>query len=68
MDYTEDWQESLKQGDKVLATIRHKTDGTQNIHDAKIDVVYSSPVSRKIAGYYRGDLILVNYNELTQIQ
>ena len=33
------WKEKLEAGDRAIACIRHKTDGSKNIHNANVIVI-----------------------------
>jgi len=62
--YKQDWREELQVGDRCLATIRHKTDGTLNIHNAMVIVAKNSLKLKQITGFYNETLYTIDYNEL----
>ena len=56
--------ESLKTDDKFTATLRHKTDGSKNIHSAEVIVVENHIQEKEIVGYYNNGFVTVPYNEI----
>lgn len=55
-------------GDRVLATIRHKTDGTKNRHNVPVIVTGNDTEKRKILGATEtGYVYVIPYNELKEI-
>lgn len=51
------WAEDLQIGDRVIACIRHKTDGSKNIHGATVIVVENDIYDWRIVGWYCEDTI-----------
>lgn len=62
------WAEKLQTGDRCIATIRHKTDGSKNIHNAKIIVMVNYTHVSKISAWYNDKRVSVPYNELSEIK
>lgn len=60
------WAEKLEIGDRVTATIRHKTDGSKNIHNAKIIVIVNYKHLHEISAWYNDKRIKIPYNEINQ--
>jgi hypothetical protein len=65
------WAASLETGDRVTATIRHKTDGTLNKHNVPCIVIANYPHSNGMSGFiitHEDDCgeIAVPYNELSE--
>lgn len=65
--YVSHWAEKLEAGDRCMATLRHSTDGSKNIHNADIIVVGNDVQRKSISGQYLGQNFEIPYNELTQI-
>lgn len=63
--YLKDWREDLQPGDRCLATIRHETDGTKNIHNAEVIVAENNLKLKQIVGFYFKKYT-IPYNELTK--
>lgn len=42
-EYQPHWAESLKEGDRVIATLRHQTEGLKNLHDVYCKVISVHP-------------------------
>ena len=61
------WAERLKVGDICLATIRHQTDGTKNLHDVEVVVDENLKGENKINCYFGDVKATVKYNDLKQI-
>lgn len=64
---SEHWAESLQQGDRVLATIRHQTDGTLNRHNVNMIVVDVDIRKKQIKGVNEGSFYMIPFMELTQL-
>jgi predicted NUDIX family phosphoesterase len=62
----EHWATELEQGDRVLVTIRHATDGTKNLHNQNAIVIENRP--EKISCYVAvgSATYLIPYNEMTK--
>jgi hypothetical protein len=60
------WASELQVGDRAVATIRHQTDGTKNIHNAVVVVVANNEFNKNIKGALAGTLFEIPYNELKQ--
>lgn len=56
--------EALETGDRVIATIRHKTDGSKNIHNANLIVIENRKQVRHIRALWRENEYLIPYNDL----
>lgn len=64
--YPKHWAERLQVADRVLATLRHKTDGSRNVHNADVIVVENKPGESKIIGWWDDRNYEIPYNELKQ--
>lgn len=60
------WAEELQVGDRCKATIRHKTDGSKNLHNVEIIVVENLQSEKKIVGYFKKRKKHIFYNELSK--
>jgi len=58
------WAEELEPGDKCLATIRHKTDGSKNLHNIEIIVIENELLEKRIMGYFKRHKKSIPYNDL----
>lgn len=59
------WAQSLEVGDRCLATIRHKTDGSKNlINQSAIVVVNNKDDQHILVSINKGDLHVVPYSEI----
>lgn len=59
------WAETLETGDRVLATIRHKTDGSKNLIDQSAIVVNNNKDDSNIlVAINKDDLHIVPYSEI----
>jgi hypothetical protein len=56
--------EVLETGDRVIATIRHKTDGSKNIHNADLIVIENRKQVRHIRALWGQNEYLIPYNDL----
>lgn len=65
--YISHWAEELESGDRCLATIRHKTDGSKNRHNVEIIVVENLQSEKKIVGYFKKRKKHIPYNELSKM-
>lgn len=65
--YVSHWAENLETGDRCKATIRHKTDGSKNIHNVDIIVVENLQAEKQIVGYLNKCKKQISYNELSKI-
>lgn len=65
MKYVSHWAEELQVGDKCLATIRHHSDGSKNIHNAECIVIENDLNKKQIKAFCLNEEMLINYNELT---
>lgn len=50
---TPHWAENLQIGNKCLATIRHKTDGSKNLHNVEVIVIENNCIDKEIVGWFR---------------
>jgi len=66
--YVNHWAERLEPGDRCKATIRHKTDGSKNLHNVEIIVVENLHSEEKIVGYFKKRKKQIQYNELSPAQ
>ena len=66
--YVSHWAEKLKIGDRCKATIRHKTDGSKNLHNVVIIVVENLQSEKKIVGYFKKRKKKIPYNELSKYE
>lgn len=66
--YISHWAEELQVGDKCKATIRHKTDGSKNLHNVEIIVVENLQSEKKIVGYFNKRKKQIPYNELSKCE
>lgn len=62
------WASSLEIGDRVIATIRHKTDGKKNIIGAIVIVAENNKWAQKIKGAIDDMVFDLPYNELTAFE
>ncbi len=60
------WAESLQPADRVIGTIRHKTDGTLSRHNVEMIVIRVMPTQGKILAWVDDDIIPVPFNELNK--
>ena len=60
------WAEELEEGDRCLATIRHKTDGSKNLHNVEVIIIENLHSERIIVGYYNNKKYKIPYNELSK--
>lgn len=69
METYKHWAEDLQVGDRVLATIRHKTNGKLNRHNVNIVVISNDAVNQEIKGLdnEKGIWLFIPYNELKPI-
>lgn len=58
------WAEELQTGDKVLANIRHKTDGSKNLMKQESIVIVNFHFDWKVKIFVNGEEKTVDYNEL----
>jgi hypothetical protein len=65
--YIKHWAESLEIGDICLATIRHKTDGTKNLHNVKMIVIENNNRKQEIVGWTSDHKATVPYNDLKEL-
>lgn len=65
---TTHWAEDLQIGDKCLATIRHKTDGSKNLHNIEVIVINNNYADKEIEGWFPEFKATIPYNELSQIK
>ena len=66
--YISHWAEELQIGDRCRATIRHKTDGSKNLHNVEIIVVENFQSEKKIVGYFNKHKKQIPYNELSKCE
>lgn len=66
--YISHWAEKLQVGDRCNATIRHKKDGSKNLHNAEIIVVENLQSEKKIVGYFNKRKKQIPYNELSKFE
>ena len=66
MEEYKHWATELQVGDKAIATIRHETDGTKNIHNAVIIVVANIEFDKIIKGALGTSVFEIPYNELKE--
>ena len=59
------WAELLEVGDRCIATIRHKTDGTKNLHGIEGIVIENNKAKKEISFWFPEFKALVPYNDLT---
>ena len=62
------WAEELQAGDRCKATIRHRTDGTKNLHNVDVIVVDNLPSKKMIVGYFDKRKKKIPYNELSKCE
>jgi len=62
------WAEKLEVGDKCLATIRHKTDGSKNLHNVEVIVVENAKRLRSVTAWFPEYQVEIPYNDLTEMQ
>jgi hypothetical protein len=65
--YISHWAEELELGDRCLATIRHKTDGSKNRNNIEIVVGGNDTDGKRISGWCNGEKFIIPYNELSQL-
>ena len=58
------WAEELQPGDRCIATIRHQTDGSNNIHGANVIVIENNHKIKSIKGWFDSTEHIIPYNEL----
>ncbi len=58
------WAEELQIADRVTATIRHKTDGSKNIHGTDVILIKNLKKESKIIGWWNDKEYEIPYNEL----
>lgn len=61
------WATTLKQGDKAIATIRHETDGSKNIHNAEVLILNNNSRRQMVMGEHFGQYYTIPYNDLTAL-
>lgn len=59
------WAEELQQGDRVFATIRHKTDGSKNMINLAA-IVIENNLDNTVLIFANHQEYIVPYNELKQ--
>lgn len=59
------WAEYLEIGDKVLANVRHETDGSKNKMKQEAIVIMNFPFDWKVKLFVNGFEKEIDYNELT---
>jgi hypothetical protein len=64
---TNHWAGDLQTGDRCLATIRHKTDGSKNKHNVEVIVIENHSGDSKIKGLFLGKQDFINYNSLSEV-
>jgi hypothetical protein len=62
--YKGHWAEKLQVADRVIATLRHKTDGSRNVHGAEVIVVENKAREKVIIGWWNDREYTIAYNEL----
>jgi hypothetical protein len=62
------WAESLEVGDKCLATIRHKTDGSKNLHNVEVIVIENNATKEEISAWFPEYKAVIPYNDLKELQ
>ena len=62
--YTPHFAANLQVGDRCIATIRHKSDGSKNIHNAHIIVIKNNIKQRTIKALFQSVKYIIPYNEL----
>lgn len=62
------WADALEIGDKCLATIRHKTDGSKNLHNVEVIVIENKKKDKEIVGWFPEYKVRIPYNELSEIK
>ena len=65
--YVSHWAEGLEIGDKCLATIRHKTDGSKNLHNVEVIVIENNKEKKEIVGWFPEVKATIPYNELKKL-
>lgn len=58
------WATELQVGDRAVATIRHETDGSKNIHGAVVIIVRNNEYGKAIQGAFDGTIYDIPYCEL----
>jgi hypothetical protein len=61
------WADALESGDRVLATIRHETDGSKNLIDVQVIVTGNNRRECKISAAFLAGLYVIPYNELSPL-
>lgn len=59
--------ENLQIGDRCLANIRHKTDGSKNILNANVIVIENQKLVRHIIVSFKSSKFLIPYNDLSEL-
>jgi hypothetical protein len=65
--YITHWAQELQTGDRCLATIRHKTDGSKNKHNVEVIVIENNIRDSKIMALFLGEQEFIRYNELSEV-
>lgn len=65
-EYQPHWAESLKEGDTVLATLRHETDGAKSLHNVYCKVLTVHPHLRSIYAYTMHGKRVIDFCELRE--
>lgn len=65
--FSRHWAEDLQTGDKALACIRHKTDGSKNIHNAEIIVITNNIHECWVLAAHKNIEYQIPYMELKQL-
>lgn len=60
------WAEALEIGDRIKATIRHKTNGSKNDTDVPVIVVENYKYAREVKVKFMNEFHRVPYNELSK--
>lgn len=66
MEHIGHWAESLVTGDRVTATLRHKTDGKQNKHNVPVIVISVDCNTNTIIGHTEYGSKCIPFNELSK--
>jgi len=61
------WAESLQVGDKCLATIRHKNDGTKNMHKVEVIIFENNINEQNVCAWFPEFKVILPYNDLSKI-
>lgn len=62
------WATELEVGDRAIATIRHETDGSKNIHNAVVIVVSNDEYKKNIEGALGEEVYNIPYYELKKYE